>query len=106
MKMNLLGVSEETLDRYGAVSEACAVEMAKGIQNRTNSDIALSVTGIAGPGGGTKDKPVGLVYVSLVTKCDVWVKRLNLWGDRSRIRANTTLHALDMIRRYLSGLEF
>lgn len=106
MKMNLLGVSEKTLDQYGAVSEACAVEMAKGIQNRTNSDIALSVTGIAGPGGGTKDKPVGLVYVSLVTKCDVWVKRLNLWGDRSRIRANTTLHALDMIRRYLSGLEF
>lgn len=105
MKMDLLGVSKETLKSYGAVSEQCAREMAQGVLNLTKSDIALSVTGIAGPGGGSVEKPVGLVYIALATKQQCWVNKMNLWGERSRIRTNAVLHTLDMIRRYLSGLE-
>lgn len=104
MKMDILGVSKNTLERYGAVSEKCAIEMAKGARIRAKSNIALAVTGIAGPGGGSVDKPVGLVYIALATNHDVWVKKLNLWGERSRIRTNAMLYALDMIRRYLLGL--
>ncbi|HBN83953.1 MAG TPA: competence/damage-inducible protein A [Clostridiales bacterium] len=105
MKMDILGVSKETLTRFGAVSEQCALEMAKGALTKAKSDIALSVTGIAGPGGGSSEKPVGLVYIALVTAHQSRVIKLNLWGERSRIRTNAVLHALDMIRRYLSGLE-
>lgn len=100
-KMRRLGVSEKTLREHGAVSEACAREMAEGIRRAAQTDFALSTTGIAGPDGGTPEKLVGLVYVALATKETTLVKELQLWGDRARIRHLTVLHALDLLRKYL-----
>lgn len=103
-KRENLGVREETLDRYGAVSRETAVEMAEGARRVSGTDLGLSITGIAGPGGGTPEKPVGLVFVALAHKDGTYCKELNLWGNRTRIRSVTALHAFDMIRRHLSGL--
>ncbi len=100
-KMENLGVKRETLEKYGAVSRETAIEMAEGIRNVAGTDLGLSVTGIAGPGGGTEKKPVGLVYVALADKSGVNVKELRLFGDRGKIRRITCLHAFDMIRRKL-----
>ncbi len=100
-KIEELGVSFETLSKYGAVSSETAMEMAKGIMEAAKTDIGLSITGIAGPDGGTGEKPVGLVYVALAHNNDVQCKELRLWGDRDRIRNVTVLHALDMVRQYI-----
>ncbi|NSW90461.1 MAG: competence/damage-inducible protein A [Firmicutes bacterium] len=100
LKRNLLGVSKEILEKYGAVSNSTAIEMAKGIREIANTDIGLAVTGIAGPGGGTSEKPIGLVYVALAHNNGVDSKELRLWGERSRIRNVASLYALDMVRRY------
>lgn len=102
-KVEELGVRQETIDRYGAVSAETAREMAEGVRKVSSADIGLSVTGIAGPDGGTPEKPVGLVFVSLAHKDGVEVKKLELWGSRNRIRKVTALHAFDMLRRYLCG---
>ncbi|MGI6005824.1 MAG: competence/damage-inducible protein A [Christensenellales bacterium] len=101
-KVRTLGVSEETLDKYGAVSEQTAVEMARGLLERSGADITLSVTGVAGPGGGTEEKPVGLVYLALCRKDgDTLTKCIRQVGTRTRVRNMAKLHALDMIRRAL-----
>jgi nicotinamide-nucleotide amidase len=100
-KMKRLGVKEETLKSYGAVSEETAREMALGIAEASGTDIGISVTGIAGPGGGTKEKPVGLVYVGLYIKGEVKAKKLNLLGDRQKVRNRTVVAALDWLRREL-----
>ena len=89
---------QETLEKYGAVSEQTASEMAIGIRNVSGTDLGVSVTGIAGPGGGTDEKPVGLVFTALAHKDGVIVKRLDLTGDRARIRNLTCLHVFDMVR--------
>lgn len=104
-KMKRLGVKEETLAAFGAVSEQTAAEMAEGIAKAAGTDIGISVTGIAGPGGGTEEKPVGLVYVGLYLKENVMVKRLNLSGDRQKIRQRTVVSALDWLRRELLGVK-
>ena len=80
-------------------SEQTAFEMASGLRERSGADIAVATTGIAGPGGGTKEKPVGLVYVACADKDGVKVERLQLGGDRMRVRRLATLKALDMVRR-------
>ncbi len=98
-KMRRLGVSKETLDTVGAVSEECAREMAEGLRKRANTTYALATTGIAGPDGGTPDKPVGTVYVSYASESETIVKRLQLNGDRTKIRQITVLHILDILRR-------
>lgn len=98
-KMRRLGVSRETLDTVGAVSEACAREMAEGTRRAANADYALSTTGYAGPDGGEPDKPVGTVFVALAGPDGTIVKRLNLFGDRDRIRHSAMLNALDLLRR-------
>lgn len=98
-KIENLGVKRETLEKYGAVSRETAIEMAEGIRNVAGTDLGLSVTGIAGPDGGTEEKPVGLVYAALADKSGVQVKELRLSGTRGRIRRVTCLHAFDMIRR-------
>lgn len=98
-KIKYCGVKPETLAAYGAVSEQTAREMAEGLRNRSGADIAAATTGIAGPGGGTKEKPVGLVYVAVADAGGVQVERLQLSGSRERIRSLSALRALDMIRR-------
>jgi nicotinamide-nucleotide amidase len=103
-KINRLGVRQETLERFGAVSEETAREMAEGIVRAAGTDVGISVTGIAGPGGGTPEKPVGLVYVGLNIRGQVQVKRLNLAGSRERIRLRTVIGALDWLRRELMKL--
>lgn len=98
-KMRTLNVKKETLDKYGAVSEETAREMAEGIAKRTNSDVSVVTTGIAGPGGGTKDKPVGLVYIGVYYKGSVSVGRYVFFGDRYKVRRKATITALDLVRR-------
>lgn len=103
-KMRRLGVTRATLDAHGAVSDACAREMAAGMRAAAGTTYALATTGIAGPDGGTAEKPVGLVYVALASPAGVKTAELHLTGDRARIRALSVLHALDLLRRSLLGL--
>ncbi len=84
-KNEILGVSWDILNTYGAVSEECAEAMANGLQKRTGCDIALCTTGIAGPTGGTKEKPVGLVYISLKYNNIVTIKEIKLPPETPRI---------------------
>lgn len=93
-KMKLLGVDEETLAVHGAVSEETAREMTEGLYEVSNADLCVSVTGIAGPDGGTEEKPVGLVYLDLFDGKSHETFKLNLTGDRERVRYTTMLHAL------------
>jgi len=100
-KINRLGVKAETLDKYGAVSSEVAAEMAQGIAKTAGTKIGLSTTGIAGPEGGSMEKPVGLVYVGLYMNGEVKTKMLRLSGDRQRIRQRATMQLLDWLRREL-----
>ena len=100
-KMKRLGVEEETLNIHTAVSEETAKEMAYGVARVSGADIGLSTTGIAGPGGGSEDKPVGLVYVGICIKGETKVKKLNLSGNRQQIREKATKSLLDFLRREL-----
>ncbi len=98
-KVKYLGVLPETLAVHGAVSEETAREMAAGIQKAAGADIGVSVTGIAGPDGGSPEKPVGLVYVGVCWQGQVTVRELRLRGDRSKIRQAAVMHALNEVRR-------
>lgn len=98
-KMKRLGVKESTLEAFGAVSKECAAEMAEGIAKAAGTNIGVSTTGIAGPGGGTKEKPVGLVYVGLYLNGVVKTKQLNLTGYRQKVRNRAVAETLDWIRR-------
>jgi nicotinamide-nucleotide amidase len=105
-KMKRLGVKKETLDKYGAVSEETAKEMVIGIAREAKTDIAISTTGIAGPGGGTNEKPVGLVYIGVFVKGNVVVKKFNFTGDRERIRRKATMNALNILRKELLSTNY
>jgi len=98
-KQDWLGVSAEILEGVGAVSEECAVAMAEGIKAAAGSRIGLAVTGIAGPTGGTPEKPVGTVYIAMATDTEQRVERFCFSGDRQQIRIRTTCTALDWLRR-------
>ncbi len=100
-KTRLLGVSGDTLARHGAVSESCAREMAEGARRGAGADIGLATTGVAGPDGGTEETPVGTVYIALADASGTQVRKLNLFGDRARIRTSAALNALDLLRRAL-----
>lgn len=104
-KNQLLGVSNDTLEKYGAVSEETAKEMSIGLKNKTGADIAVSVTGIAGPTGGTPDKPVGLVYIGIAFKNESKVYKLNLKGERQKIREAVCMHALNYVRLTIKEKE-
>ncbi|MDY7077494.1 MAG: CinA family protein [Chloroflexota bacterium] len=101
VKELILHVRHDTLYRYGAVSEQTAREMACGVRSAFRADIGLAVTGIAGPGGGTPEKPVGLVYVALATPDGEWVERRVWDGDRWENKDRSAEAALDLLRRYL-----
>jgi PncC family amidohydrolase len=105
VKVNLAGVSKETLEKYGAVSPRVAVEMASGGRKALDVDICLSDTGIAGPGGATDKKAVGLFYLGLSHKNGTFNRRLNLTGDRQQNREAAAEAALLWLKEYLSGLE-
>lgn len=98
-KMKYLGVKEETLKKHGAVSELVAGEMSIGAAKATQADTAIAITGIAGPGGGTEEKPVGLVYISCYLNDKVVVREYNLKGNRQKIRELSVIYALDLVRR-------
>ncbi len=100
-KSKYLGVRQETLEAYGAVSEQTAAEMARGAVKAAGSDAALAITGIAGPDGGTQEKPVGLVYIACNVKGDINVKRFHFLGNRQKVREQSIIYALDMLRRSL-----
>ena len=104
-KHNRLGVKNETLDKYGAVSEETAREMAIGIAKTAKTDVSIVTTGIAGPGGGTEEKPVGLVYVGVYVQGEVTIQKCIFNGNRSRIRLQATMTGLDMLRRILIKKE-
>ena len=101
LKVDLLGVNETTLERFGAVSEQVAAQMAVGIRKDTSADLGLSVTGIAGPGGETTEKPLGLVLIGLSSDQETRVKRIQLPGPREAIRIRASRFALDWLRRSL-----
>ena len=103
LKESLLGVSAGLLARHGAVSEECARAMAAGARERLVADAALAVTGIAGPAGGTKAKPVGLVYIAAAVPGRTEVVRRVFPGDRSQVRRRTATHALGLLRSLIRG---
>ncbi|WP_346887749.1 competence/damage-inducible protein A [Clostridium sp. UBA1056] len=100
-KMNRINVKKEILEKFGAVSHEVALQMAEGVAKTSGTDIGISTTGVAGPGGGTAEKPVGRVYVGLYYKGKITTKELNLVGDRQKIREKATINILDMLRREL-----
>jgi nicotinamide-nucleotide amidase len=101
-KIEMLGVNPVTIKTFGAVSEQCARLMARGAYSHSNADIAISVTGIAGPGGGYVDKPVGTVYIGLATADEAFVYNHVFDGDRNAIRQQTTVAAIKYVIDYLS----
>ncbi|SMC26190.1 nicotinamide-nucleotide amidase [Clostridium acidisoli DSM 12555] len=100
-KMKRLGVKESTLNKFGAVSGECAAEMAQGIARTAGTSIGISTTGIAGPGGGSEEKPVGLVYVGIYMFGKVITRKLNFAGSRQKVRDRATFTILDLLRREL-----
>jgi len=103
IKELIIRVQHNTLYHYGAVSEQTAREMARGVRCAFCADIGLAVTGIAGPGGGMPDKPVGLVYVALAAPDGEWVERRVWNGNRWENKERSAEAALDLLRRYLEG---
>lgn len=97
-KIKRLGVRRETLDKYGAVSKETAKEMVEGIAKESCSDISIATTGIAGPGGGTKEKPVGLVYIAIYVNNLTKVEKCNFEGNREEVRTAATNYALEMLK--------
>lgn len=97
-KQKLLGVSADTLEEFGAVSEQTALQMCKGVKGLADADFGISVTGIAGPGGGTPDKPVGTVWIGICSKDIHKAQRFLFTGDRNQVRESTATAALEMVK--------
>lgn len=100
-KVRRLNVREETLDKFGAVSYEVAKEMAEGVAKNSNSNIGISTTGIAGPTGGTEEKPVGLVYIGITINNKTIVEKHIFKGSRERVRKRATLTAINLLRKEL-----
>ena len=99
VKMKVLGVKKETLDTVGAVSPEVAEQMAEGVARALGADVGVGITGVAGPGGGTDDKPVGLVYISVWHNGQHYTRKMKAANGRDRIRMQAASTALDLIRR-------
>ena len=104
-KRNLLGVSAETLEQYGAVSEQTALEMCIGVKELAHADFGISVTGIAGPGGGTVEKPVGTVWIGICGKNIHRAEKFLFDGDRNQVRESTANTALNMVMEIINGIS-
>jgi len=104
-KVNVLGVNRDTIEKYGAVSMETAEEMAYGIKKISNTDIGISITGIAGPSGGNESKPVGLCYIGIAFGDQVKVYSFVFNGNRSKIRWFATTKALDLLRRTILDIN-
>jgi len=105
-KIEILGVRQQTIDSYGAVSDQTVREMVAGVKKTAKTDMGLAVTGIAGPLGGTEDKPVGTVFIGLSVHGKVFSGHYRFSGDRDKVKLNATEMALDWVRRYLNGYPF
>jgi nicotinamide-nucleotide amidase len=103
VKHRVLGVLSGTLDKYGAVSSQTAIEMAEGVRKLTGSDIAVSTTGICGPGSDERNTPVGTAFIGLSVEGASYVRQINMGGDRDRGRTVAAHHAFDMILKYFLG---
>ena len=103
VKMKWLGVPQNALSTYGAVSEPVALSMAEGARNGLNTDYGVAVTGIAGPDGGTKEKPVGTVYIAVAEPSGTHATRCHFSGDRAAIKAQTSEMALTLLREALGA---
>ncbi len=101
VKTDMLGVSQQTLLAYGAVSEECVKEMVLGIKNKVNSDFAISTTGIAGPGGATNDKPIGTVWIAVAGPHGIETRKIMGNGERINVIERTAMVALDMLRHMI-----
>lgn len=101
VKMKILGVKQQTLETHGAVSSQTAIEMARGGRDVLGVDICISDTGIAGPSGGTEEKPVGLFYIGLAAKDKELIRKYNSRGDREENKIAVTNFALDILEQYL-----
>ena len=102
-KLDWLKVRPQILQQYGAVSEPCALAMVRGIREAADTDIALAVTGVAGPDGGTQDKPVGTVFLALAAEGTEQVQRYQFNGDRQQVQLMTAHMGLEWLRRYIIG---
>ncbi len=102
-KHDLLGVSEQLLLDKGAVSAECAIAMAQGVRQRAGTDFAVAVTGIAGPGGGSVEKPCGTVFIALDRAQGSEVREYHFSGDRQQVRSKTAYTAIDWLRQILAG---
>ena len=100
-KAQLLGVSWDTLNTKGAVSRETVLEMARGVRDRMKAHIAVSVSGIAGPGGGTPEKPVGTTWIGLAAEDGEWAKLFRFSGDREQNKVSATDAALQLLLDYL-----
>ncbi len=103
VKRDVLGVSQEILNTVGAVSGECAEAMAVGVQKLTSASYAVSVTGIAGPGGATAEKPVGLIWFGVASKDKVYSEKKIFSGDREAVRSQTAEHALGLLMSAANG---
>lgn len=103
-KIKHLGVKEETLKKYGAVSSETAFEMAEGLYKKTGANVTVGITGIAGPGGGTMEKPVGLVYAGICVNGEIEVIKMLHDGIRNEVREKTCIEVLKNIKNRISVL--
>jgi nicotinamide-nucleotide amidase len=105
-KVDLLGVSPETIRKHGAVSDEAVREMAEGVRRKLKTDISIAATGVAGPAGGSKEKPVGTVHLGLNSEEKTVSQKYRFWGNRDQNKLNSAMMALDWVRRYLNGHPF
>lgn len=105
VKINQLKVPADLIEQHGAVSEECAIAMAKGVRELTESDYALSITGIAGPDGGTNDKPVGTTYIGLSSVHDTYARKFNFGRSREATRIRASYAALELLRRDILDIK-
>ncbi|AEM21722.1 competence-damaged protein CinA [Brachyspira intermedia PWS/A] len=101
IKHRMINVREETLEKYGAVSEECVLEMAENSRKIMKSDIAIAISGIAGPSGGTDDKPVGLVWICLAAEGYIKAYKNIFSGDRQEVREQSVMFSLNLIENFI-----